>query len=148
MKALIKKILSTHAGFLASLMRLVIGWIFFKAGSGKLFGWLGGHGMKEVISFFQDLGIPYPAFNAALVGITEFTCGIALLIGLFTRLAAIPVGFTMIVAIFTAHRGGDFYYPLVILASCLALVDVGAGNFSLDRWISKGLSAEVNKLDR
>jgi putative oxidoreductase len=146
MKALIKKIQSTHAGFLSSLMRLVIGGIFFKAGSGKLFGWFGGFGIEGATSFFQNLGIPHPMLNAYLVGTTEFLGGLALILGLFTRLAAIPLGFSMIVAIFTAHKDGDFYYPLVILASCLTLVDIGAGSLSLDRWISKGMSTEAKNI--
>jgi putative oxidoreductase len=126
---------STRSGLGVTLLRLVIGGIFFKAGAGKLFGWFGGIGILGVTDFFQGIGIPFPEFNAYLVGLTEFLGGIALLLGLFTRLAAFPFIITMIVAIFTAHRDGDFYYPLVLITGCLALLETGGGVFSLDRWL-------------
>ncbi|MFO1519928.1 MAG: DoxX family protein [bacterium] len=142
MLSLLKKIQSVRAGNLGLLiLRLVIGAIFFKAGSGKLFGWFGGFGIEGATNFFQKLGIPAPHFHAIFVGCTELLGGIALILGFLTRLAAIPLGITMIVAILTAHKDGDFYYPLVILAACISLVDVGPGIFSLDRALSSGKSS-------
>ncbi len=136
MKKLIAKITQTQACFGAVILRLVIGGIFFKAGAGKLFGWFGGHGIEGAAMFFEKLGIPYPLHQAYLVGSVEFFGGLALILGLFTRLVSIPLGITMIVAIFTAHKDGDFYYPLVILASCIALIDIGSGCPSIDKKIS------------
>ena len=135
MKNLLKKIICTQAGIGVSLTRIVIGIIFFKAGSGKLFGWFGGYGIQAVSQFFTDLKIPYPLFNAYLVGCSEFLCGIGLVVGLLTRLAVIPLSITMIVAIFTAHKEGDFYYPLVILTTCITLFETGGGLISFDRLI-------------
>lgn len=137
MMALLKKIQSTKACVGVLILRLVIGGIFFKAGSGKLFGWFGGFGIEGATSFFQNLGIPAPHFHAILVGCTEFFGGLALIFGLLTRLVSIPLAITMIVAIFTAHRDGDFYYPLVILAGLIALMDTGAGKVSLDHLASR-----------
>src|SRR4030095_6129681 len=134
---LFKKIESTRAGFGVALLRIVIGGIFFKAGSGKLFGAFGGHGIQGATEFFQSLNIPYPAFNAVFVGCAELLGGLCLIGGLLTRLVSIPLAVTMITAIFTAHRDGDFYYPLVILCGLIALMDVGAGWPSLGRWISR-----------
>lgn len=133
MKQLFQRLLQTRAGIGISLMRIVIGLIFLKAGSGKLFGWFGGFGIQGAISFFRDLGIPYPELNAYFVGSIEFFGGIAMVLGLFTRFVSIPFCGIMAVAILTAHRDGDFYYPLVILMSSLALFETGAGVLSLDR---------------
>lgn len=136
MKKLFCRITQTHAGLLVSLMRLLIGFIFFKAGAGKLFGWFGGFGIEGVTGFFTKLGLPYPQFNAYLVGSTEFFGGILMLLGLLTRLVSIPFCIIMLTAIFTAHKDGDFYYPLMIFAACLALLEVGAGSLSIDKLLS------------
>src|SRR4030095_426241 len=134
---LLKKIESTRAGFGVAILRIILGGIFFKAGSGKLFGWFGGHGLEGATQFFQSLNIPYPAFNAVLVGCSEFIGGTCLILGRLTRLVSIPLAITMITAIFTAHRDGDFYYPLVILCGLIALMDVGAGKPSLGCMIGR-----------
>jgi putative oxidoreductase len=57
-----------------------------------------------VTEFFESLHIPAPGINAVMVGWTELLCGAALVIGLFTRLAAFPLIMSMIVAILTAKR--------------------------------------------
>jgi putative oxidoreductase len=134
---LLKKLESTRGRFGVTILRLILGAIFFKAGSGKLFGWFGGLGIEGATQFFQSLGIPAPHAQAIFVGCTEFLGGLALITGFLTRLAAIPLAITMIVAILTAHRDGDFYYPLVILCGLIALIDVGAGCLSLGRWINQ-----------
>ncbi len=122
MKKLFCKITQTQTGILVSLMRLVVGFIFFKAGAGKLFGWFGGFGIEGVTGFFTKLEIPFPALNAYLVGYTEFIGGILMMLGFLTRLVSIPFCIIMIMAIFTAHKDGDFYYPLMILMSYLTLL--------------------------
>lgn len=137
MSSLLCRITETHAGILVSLMRLLVGFIFFKAGAGKLFGWFGGFGIEKVIGFFTNLGIPYPQYNAYLVGGVEFFGGILMLLGLLTRLVSIPFCIIMLTAIFTAHKDGDFYYPLLIFAACLTFIEVGAGSLSLDKCIGK-----------
>jgi len=134
---LLKKIESTRAGFGVAILRIVIGGIFFKAGSGKLFGWFGGLGISGATEFFQSLNIPHPAFSAVFVGCTELLGGLCLIVGFLTRLVSIPLAITMITAILTAHRDGEFYYPLVILCGLIALMDTGGGWPSLGRWISQ-----------
>lgn len=136
MKKLFCKITQSNAGILVSLMRLVVGFIFFKAGAGKLFGWFGGFGIEGVTGFFTKLGIPFPAFNAYFVGYTEFLGGILMILGLLTRLVSIPFCIIMMMAIFTAHKEGDFYYPLMILMASLTLLEVGGGVLSIDKLIS------------
>lgn len=141
MKDLFSKIVRTQAGLGVSLLRLALGLIFFKEGAGKLFGWFGGGGWAATCAYFQNLGIPFPELNAFLVGYTEFLGGAALVVGLLTRLAAVPIGITMVVALLTAHRGGSYHYPLLILAACLALVEAGGGRISLDRVLTQSKSS-------
>jgi len=77
--------------------RLTVGLVFFQSGWGKL------NDLPKVIDFFTQLGLPAPAFQARLASTTEFVCGILLLLGLATRLAAVPLIITMCVAIRTAQ---------------------------------------------
>jgi putative oxidoreductase len=76
--------------------RLTVGLVFFQSGWGKL------HDLGQVTDYFSQLGLPAPAFQAALASTTEFACGALLLAGLGTRLAAVPLIVTMVVAIRTA----------------------------------------------
>ncbi len=132
MKAICTKLSQTSAGYGILLLRLVVGYVFFQAGAGKLFGWFGGIGTENFAAFLQSMSIPAPLFHAYLVGVTELVGGACLVLGLLTRLVSIPLAITMIVAIFVAHRDGDFYYPLMILMSLIALMDTGAGKLSMD----------------
>lgn len=136
MQNLFRRIQKTEAGWGVTLVRLVLGMIFFREGSMKFFGWFGGGGWAATCAFFSNLGIPFPELNAWLVAATEFFGGIAFLLGFLGRLAAIPVGVTMVVAILTAHLEGGWNYPFLILACCLLLVQAGSGPLSLDRWMT------------
>ena len=73
-------------------IRLYWGWQFCQTGWGKL------HNLPNVTEFFAGLGIPFPGFNAVLAGSTECFGGALLLLGLGSRLVALPLIFTMIVA--------------------------------------------------
>jgi putative oxidoreductase len=78
------------------LARVTVGAVFVGTGWGKL------HNLEQVTSFFRDLGIPYPELQAPFVAGTELVCGALILVGLATRLAAVPLACTMLVAIKTA----------------------------------------------
>lgn len=88
---------STLQHILLLAIRIYWGIAFFQAGWGKL------SNIGAVASFFGDLGIPFPTFNAYLVGYVEMIGGLCLLAGFASRLAAIPLIFTMTVALITAH---------------------------------------------
>jgi putative oxidoreductase len=114
-------------------LRLSLGAVFLGTGWGKL------HNLGQVTSFFTDLGIPLPAANAALVSGVELVGGTLILLGLFTRFAAVPLMVVMTVAILTAKRPDidgirsllafdEFTY----LAGFLWLFVAGAGKASLD----------------
>jgi putative oxidoreductase len=91
--------LADRVSFLGpTLARVTVGLVFVGTGWGKL------HSIPDVTSFFTDLGIPFPGFNARLTASTEFFGGLLVLAGLGTRLAALPLAFTMVIAILTAKR--------------------------------------------
>src|SRR6516162_4494082 len=81
-----------------ALVRVTLGVVFMGTGWGKL------HSLDKVTDFFMQLGLPAAHFQAVLVASTEFFGGLAILLGVATRLAAIPLMITMIVAIATAKR--------------------------------------------
>ncbi len=114
--------------------RLTIGGLFLQTGWGKL------HNLPKVVGFFTELGIPAPQVQAPLVATAEFVCGALILIGLFTRVATLPLIVTLTVALLTAKKadihelsdlfGMEEYLYIVIL---LWLGAYGAGPISLDR---------------
>jgi putative oxidoreductase len=126
--------LAKHHEYLAPLLaRITVGVVFVTSGWGKV------HNLDKVTEFFTELGIPAPAFQAVFVSYVELVCGAALVLGLLTRLAAIPLVCTMIVAIITAKAeeiGGvadllgtvEFAY----VALLLGIVLMGPGKLSLD----------------
>src|SRR6185369_3053726 len=88
--------------------RVAVGWTFMLTGWGKL------HDLDSVIGFFRELGIPYPELQAPFVASVELVCGTLFCLGLFSRIAALPLIGTMVVAIATAQwkdvaSFGDLY---------------------------------------
>src|ERR1700749_3180644 len=77
-------------------LRLYWGWAFFQTGKGKLMN------LSQTAEFFTTLHIPFPAVNATLAGATECFGGLLLLVGLASRLTALPLIGTMIAAYLTA----------------------------------------------
>ncbi|MFL5307120.1 MAG: DoxX family protein [Polyangia bacterium] len=121
-----------------TLARLTVGLVFIGTGWGKL------HSLGDVTDFFASLHIPAPGFNARLAAATEFFGGIAVLLGLGTRLAALPLGFTMVVAILTAKRGDITGLTALVgfeewsyLVFFIWLAVAGAGPLSLDALLSR-----------
>lgn len=140
MNALIKSLVSTHAGYGLTLLRVVTGLTFAAHGAQKLFGWFGGYGLVGVGQWMESIGLT-PGYQLALLsGSAEFFGGLALVIGLLVRPAAAALAVTMLVAIFTVHLANGFFmsnngyeFALALLASSLALLIEGAGKLSLDR---------------
>jgi putative oxidoreductase len=121
------------------LARLSIGLEFFLSGKEKL-GKLG-----ELTTYFASLNIPAPGFNATLTATTELVCGLLLVIGLATRLAAAPLVVVMAVAIVTAQLKTvkePFLSHFLYLAEwsfvviLVWLVFVGGGKASVDHWLA------------
>jgi len=122
------------------LTRLVIGVTFFYTGRGKL------QNLDRTISFFTDLGIPFPEANAIFISSLETIGGICLMLGLGTRLFSALLSSTMIVALLTADKEsflGKFpaeltdVAPAMLLLLLIWLVLYGAGAVSLDRLVGR-----------
>lgn len=133
--------LVTGASSLQSLLllgiRLYWGWGFFQTGKGKLMN------LDRTTQFFHDLGIPLPGLNATLAGATECFGGLLLLIGLASRLTAIPLLFTMLIAYLTAESEAlkaiftepDKFFgaaPFLFLAASAIVLVFGPGKISID----------------
>ncbi len=91
------KYVSYFQPVLLLLLRLLFGWGFFKAGLGKL------QNIDNTADYFNGLGIPLPTLNAYLAGATECFGGVLLVLGAGSRVVAIPLIFTMVVAYLTQH---------------------------------------------
>ena len=126
-------------------LRLALGAIFIAHGGQKLFV----YGLDGVAGSFGQMGIPAAGFFGPLVAFVEFFGGIAIVLGLLTRLAALGVGATMLVAILTVHLKQGFFnpggieFPLALLATAAALVLTGAGAYSVDAAIAKRIDGRT-----
>jgi putative oxidoreductase len=131
-----------------SILRLVLGVVFFAHGAQKMLGWFGGFGFRGTMGFFTGMAhIPAPLAFLAIAA--EFFGGIGLLLGFLTRIAAFGIGVNMLVAILTVHlpfglfmnwtgtqKGEGFEFHLLVLAIVVFLVIRGAGAFSVDRLLT------------
>jgi len=142
-KKIIHKVLATNDQWSTLSLRIVLGIIFIAHGAQKLFGWFGGYGLQGTAGFFESqLGMSPGILWAFMAGAGEFFGGILVLVGLFTRLGAANLAFTMLVAIYTVHSGAFFApegmeYPLALFAASVSLVISGGGQLSIDRQIAK-----------
>ncbi len=116
-------------------LRLAVATIFIRHGAQKLFAF----GFAGVTDAFTHMGVPFPGLMGPLIGLLEFFGGLALLIGLLTRLLALGLVFDMLGAILLVQlkRGFSGYeLEFMLLVSSLALVLMGAGRFSVDSLIA------------
>lgn len=139
--------LSTNENYAGLVLRIIAGIIFVAHGAQKLFGSFGGYGLEGTGQWMASIGLE-PGFLMALAaGSAEFFGGLALLLGLLTRPAALVLAVTMLVAIVTVHlpnglfmSNNGYEFGLALLAMSIALIFNGAGKFSLDGLISKKIS--------
>ena len=116
------------------LMRLTLGILMMNHGYQKLvhFGEMQGKMMN-----FLGLG---STVSLALLVFAEFFCSMFLILGLFTRLAAIPLVIATCVMVFKAHHGdvfGDGEMGALYLMGYLVLLLIGPGRESVDSMIGK-----------
>ena len=148
---LLTKLATTQAPRAVVLIRLMVGAVFLSEGIQKfLFPADVGAGR------FEKIGLPSPELLGPLVGGFEIVCGTLVLLGLFTRLAVIPLLTIMTVAIYTtkvpillksgvwkmAHEARTDFSMLL---GALFLLIVGAGAWSLDAMLSKRAGRDQNR---
>jgi uncharacterized membrane protein YphA (DoxX/SURF4 family) len=132
------------------LIRLAVGLIFSTQGILKFTD------PKMGVLRFTRIGFPAPGFTAEFVGAFEIVCGLLVLLGLMTRLAAVPllivistaIASTKLPELFRAHQGfwymvSDARTDFAMLCSLLFLILAGGGRWSLDAMrLRRGESAE------
>lgn len=146
MKNLLSSLTRTDNSFAPLALRLPVAIIFMAHGAQKLFGWFGGYGLEGTGQWMASIGLE-PGYLMALgAGSAEFLGGLALLIGLLTRPAAVALAFTMIVAIVTVHidnglfmSNNGYEFGLALLAASVSLAISGGGRFSVDQPLNKAL---------
>jgi putative oxidoreductase len=144
MSTLINTALSTRAGYGMAVLRIFVGIIFAAHGAQKLFGLFGGYGLAGTAQWMESIGLAPGQLMALLAGGTEFFGGLALIIGLLTRPAALGLTFTLLVAIFSVHISNGLFmtnngyeFALALLGGTVAVLLEGAGKLSVDRIIAK-----------
>ena len=144
MSKLIHTVLGSRAGYGLTVLRIFVGIIFAAHGSQKLFGWFGGGGLAGTAQWMESIGLGPGTLMAALAGGTEFFGGLALIIGLLARPAALGLSFTLLVAIFSVHihnglfmANNGYEFALALLGGTVAVLIEGAGKLSLDRGIAE-----------
>jgi uncharacterized membrane protein YphA (DoxX/SURF4 family) len=157
-----QNIISTSAPASVILIRLVVGGVFLSEGIQKFL-----YPAENGVGRFTKIGIPAPEVMAPFVGVVEIVCGALILIGLLTRLAAIPLIINMLVAILSTkipillgHGFWGFslrtlpYYgfwgmahesrtDFAMLLGSIFLLIVGAGAWSLDARLRKHARGNV-----
>jgi putative oxidoreductase len=138
---------STQSAVLLAI-RLYWGWQFFITGKGKFAD------IPKVIDFFTSLGIPAPALNAYFVSGLELVGGVLLILGLGSRLIALPLFIDMVVAYVTADREAlmsifsepDKFMnaaPFTFMLASLIILSFGPGKVALDTLVAKYLNRDA-----
>ncbi|WP_165681638.1 DoxX family protein [Metapseudomonas otitidis] len=136
----LKRLFSTNAGIGITLLRVVTGLTFMAHGSQKLFGLFGGYGLAGTGQWMESIGLTPGYLMALMAGSAEFFGGLALVIGLLVRPAALSLIVAMVVATFSVHwasgffiTDGGFEYAMILGLIAATLLVEGAGRYSLDR---------------
>lgn len=126
------------------LVRLLVGGVFLSEGVQKFL-----YPDALGVGRFMKIGIPAPEFTAPFVGVVEILCGLLVIVGLLTRLAAMPLIVDILVAIAStkvpilmksgfwamAHEARTDY---TMLLGSIFLLCVGAGPLSVDGLVGAG----------
>jgi len=145
---------NTDEGVAPLVARLALGLVMFPHGAQKALGWFGGYGFSGTMGFFTG-SMHIPALLAFLAIAAEFAGSIALVLGLFSRVAAFGIGTNMVVAILAVHGANGFFmnwagsqkgegieYHLLALGLALIVLISGGGRASIDAFLARKASGE------
>jgi len=149
MTTFMKYLFQTNDKFSYWMPRVILGCVMFPHGAQKLFGWFGGFGFTNTMTYFtQTAGLPW--IIAFLVVIGESLGSIGLIVGFLTRLSALGLICIMMGAIITVHipngffmnwfgkqAGEGFEYHLLVIGMSIPLLINGGGKYSVDILINK-----------
>ena len=151
---MIHKLIATDNDRATTILRLVLGVIFFAHGAQKMLGWFGGYGFTGTMGFFTGV-LHIPAVFAFLAIAAEFFGGFGLIFGLLARVAAFGVFCNMIVAVAMVHGQFGFFmnwygekqghgveYHVLVLALATVVIFKGGGALSLDQALSRHLGVQ------
>src|SRR5437660_7009646 len=152
-----RKLIATDNDSATTILRLVLGVIFFAHGAQKMLGWFGGYGFAGTMGFFTGV-MHIPTVFAFLAIAAEFFGGLGLILGLLTRVAAFGIFCNMIVAVALVHgqfgffmnwtgaqKGEGYEYHILLLAASAFLMIRGAGAASVDRLLSSRADDRIIK---
>jgi putative oxidoreductase len=144
-----RKILWTDNDYILTLVRLVLGVVYFAHGAQKALGWFGGPGFTATMNSFAQMNIPAPL--ALLAMAAELLGGLGLIVGLLARVAALGIITNMVVAFLLVHakvgffmnwtgsqKGEGFEFHLLAIALGVIVLAKGAGALSIDRALASG----------
>lgn len=140
---MLDRVMNRYAPYAPLVLRLTAGVIFILHGAQKLFGAFGGSGIEGTAQFLAQLGFTPGLFWAWVAGLIEFCGGLALLIGAWTRYAALLLALQMLVAIFAVHLKNGFFLPqgfeyaFALFGANVTLLVSGAGEWALDPYLKR-----------
>lgn len=120
-------------------LRVVTGVVLAAHGAQKVFV----YGFEGVSAGFAGMGVPLAGLVGPAVALGELLGGIALIVGLLTRVAGAGLAVIMLGAIFVAHLAAGFFLPngyefaLTLFGASAALALTGAGDWSLDAILAR-----------
>lgn len=129
--------MTPQQSYALTLLRIIAAAAFFSHGAQKLFGWFGGFGEGGTAELMSRFGA---------AGVIEVVVGVALALGLFTRILAFIGSGEMAVAYFWVHAAGSgsiWWWvnrgetAMLFSFVWLFFAAYGAGPYSLDAWIAK-----------
>jgi putative oxidoreductase len=141
--------LGTSGDWVITIVRIVLGVVFFAHGAQKALGWFGGAGLRSTVQVFREQ-LRIPTAFALLAVAAEFLGGLGLIVGLLSRVAALGIAVIMLVALLTVHwkfgffmnwygdqKGQGIEYHILVLVLALAVMIKGGGPSSLDQVLYK-----------
>ena len=153
------RLMRTTDDGVATLLRLVLGVVFFPHGAQKVLGWFGGYGFHATL---QGMSKMLPAWLVVIVMMaTAPYLSHVQTLGFLTRIAAFGIGCVMVGAVLTVHGkfgffmnwagkqpGEGFEYHLIALAIAVALMIRGGGAASIDLALTRGSARTTPAMPR